>query len=291
MKSLDQGVDLIVATPGRLDDLVSQPDRFTGRDILSLSMVHYVVLDEADCMLELGFEHQVRRLLGKVNAKHQILCFSATWPPKVELLAKERVKNAIRIEVGANQATGISGNSNCEQHVRCLRQSTAEAKTRELIRLLRLHKEACIVFCATKKRTAQLGRELREASFAVRALHGDLPQADRQQALAAFRNGEARILVATDVAARGLDIKSLSYVVSFDPAASLDGHVHRIGRCGRGASRGRAFAFLGPEDVTYAQLLCESMKSSGQAVPNDVAAIAAKPCNASEKVRDRKSVV
>ncbi|CAE7819329.1 unnamed protein product [Symbiodinium sp. CCMP2592] len=131
VKSLDKGVDLIVATPGRLDDLVSQPDRFTGREILSLSMVHYVVLDEADCMLELGFEHQVRRLLGKVNAKHQILCFSATWPPKVEVLAKERVKNAIRIEVGANQATGISGNSNCEQHVRCLRQSTAEAKTRE----------------------------------------------------------------------------------------------------------------------------------------------------------------
>ncbi|OLQ02049.1 putative DEAD-box RNA helicase HEL64 [Symbiodinium microadriaticum] len=161
----------------------------SGYDRRSLSMVHYVVLDEADCMLELGFEHQVRRLLGKVNAKHQILCFSATWPPKVELLAKERVKNAIRIEVGANHATGISGNSNCEQHVRCLRQSTAEAKTRELIRLLRLHKEACIVFCATKKRTAQLGRELREASFAVRALHGDLPQADRYAAVATLAFG------------------------------------------------------------------------------------------------------
>eukprot|EP00913_Durusdinium_trenchii_P032507 g30433.t1 len=245
IKSLHFGVDQLICTPGRLDDLVSKPDKFTGQSILSLSMVHYVVLDEADCMLDLGFEPQVRRLLQHVAEQRQILCFSATWPKKVQALTKELLPDAIHIKVGASD--GISGNRDVEQHVRLL---TGD-RFQELKTILQSHpNQACIIFCALKKTAASLNRWLREESFASGAIHGNLMQQERIEVMEQFRKEELKILVATDVAARGLDLKRILVVVNYESPVSLDAHVHRVGRTGRAGQRGHAYSLLEPEDRT-----------------------------------------
>ncbi|CAK9035182.1 ATP-dependent RNA helicase-like protein DB10, partial [Durusdinium trenchii] len=272
IKSLHFGVDQLICTPGRLDDLVSKPDKFTGQSILSLSMVHYVVLDEADCMLDLGFEPQVRRLLQHVAEQRQILCFSATWPKKVQALTKELLPDAIHIKVGASD--GISGNRDVEQHVRLL---TGD-RFQELKTILQSHpNQACIIFCALKKTAASLNRWLREESFASGAIHGNLMQQERIEVMEQFRKEELKILVATDVAARGLDLKRILVVVNYESPVSLDAHVHRVGRTGRAGQRGHAYSLLEPEDVQYARMLSESFRSAGQAVPGFVANLAARP--------------
>ncbi|CAJ1381708.1 unnamed protein product [Effrenium voratum] len=251
IKSLSSTVDLIVATPGRLGDLATKPDKFTGQTILSLSMVHYVVLDEADCMLDLGFEHQVKSIL--------------------EHVAEAFMPGTVHIKVGSPDAD-ISSNHNVMQRVRLRGEKSVELK-----KLLRGHDKACIVFCALKKTAASLGQWLREEGFPAVALHGKLPQSERQEAMRRFRQGEASILVATDVAARGLDVKGVSLVVSYEPAVSLDAHVHRIGRTGRAGEQGTAYALLEAEDVSYAKILSESLRSTGQAVPPMVAELAERP--------------
>eukprot|EP00930_Biecheleria_cincta_P044159 TRINITY_DN30301_c0_g1_i1.p1 TRINITY_DN30301_c0_g1~~TRINITY_DN30301_c0_g1_i1.p1 ORF type:complete len:653 (-),score=149.36 TRINITY_DN30301_c0_g1_i1:262-2163(-) len=277
IKSLDKGVDFIVAAPGRLDDLASKPDKFTGATLISLSMVSYLVLDEADCMLDLGFEPQVRRLLIKVAENRQLLCFSATWPKKVESLVQEFSKDVLSIRIGSSALAGVAGNQNVEQKVVIIRaghqgDADREAKKQALWNILwERHEETCLVFCAMKKTAAVLAHQLKEDGFSARGLHGDMLQQDREVAMRAFKTGEVKILVATDVAARGLDVKGIALVVSYDPPSQLEEHVHRIGRTARGkAMHGVAYTLLGSDDVRQAKLVAESMRSAGQAVPPEL---------------------
>eukprot|EP00928_Gymnodinium_smaydae_P028559 TRINITY_DN21745_c0_g2_i1.p1 TRINITY_DN21745_c0_g2~~TRINITY_DN21745_c0_g2_i1.p1 ORF type:complete len:642 (-),score=131.11 TRINITY_DN21745_c0_g2_i1:47-1972(-) len=278
IRSLGDGADVVVATPGRLDDFSANVDKFSGRSILSLSMVSYVVLDEADCMLDLGFEPQIRKIFSRVSKERQMLLFSATWPKKVQALADAFLKEPVSVRIGAGETSVAAGNTAVEQRVLILEvdktgEADRAAKKTELWRLLWEQGDGtCIVFCAMKKTAAVLAHQLRQDGFKALGLHGDLPQQEREKNMATFKAGEARILVATDIAARGLDVHDVSLVVSYDPAVQLDDHVHRIGRTGRsGGRRGIAYALLGADDVRQARFVAESMRSSGQEVPENLA--------------------
>lgn len=176
---------------------------------------------------------------------------------------------AVHIRVGAESHEGITGNQDVRQHVRLLRRE--EDRFKELCKILRSHQaEASIIFCGLKKTAAALSRWLREEGFSCGALHGNLTQPERQEVMERFRQEEVNVLVATDVAARGLDLKRVSVVVSYEPAVSLDAHVHRIGRTGRAGKKGEAYSLLQSEDVTTARLLVQSFQSAGQAIPEAV---------------------
>lgn len=280
-RAVRDAADIVVATPGRLDDFAS-PNKVSGKTVVSLSMVTYVVLDEADCMLDLGFEPQIRKIMSLIPPGRQTLLFTATMPKKLTSLVGQLTTRPLHVRVGA-AASGAAGNQDVGQRVVVVpadKRGEADrgAKKTELWRILwEHHDEACLVFCATKKTVAVVSHQLRQDEFAARGLHGDLAQADREAALTDFKAGLFKILVATDVAARGLDMKGIAVVVNYDPAAQMDDHVHRVGRTGRAGRRGLAYTILGAEDVRSARLLAEALSSAGAEVPADVAALAARP--------------
>jgi len=291
--SLDRApTDLIVATAGRLNDFTQHVDKFTGRTILSLSMVSYVVLDEADKMLDLGFGPQIRTILGNVAQERQTLLFSATWPNTVRALADEILQSPVHVSVGTgkdgtmfNHEDGTelnaAGNVDVEQRIVLIQagqrgEADRYKKKEELQRILWEHEgEMCLVFCSMKKTAAVLAHQLQEAGFKSKGIHGNLTQDQRDEALLHFKDGRARVLVATDVAARGLDVIGIAVVVNYDPC-SPDDHVHRVGRTGRAGKKGLAYTLLGQEDVREARDVVEVLKSACQRVPAELVELAAR---------------
>eukprot|EP00928_Gymnodinium_smaydae_P013592 TRINITY_DN14951_c1_g2_i1.p1 TRINITY_DN14951_c1_g2~~TRINITY_DN14951_c1_g2_i1.p1 ORF type:complete len:1092 (+),score=223.26 TRINITY_DN14951_c1_g2_i1:47-3277(+) len=275
--ALSKGADIVVATPGRLNDFLSKPDKYTGKTILSLSSVSYVVLDEADRMLDMGFEPQIRQILSYVSSERQTLLFSATWPEEVRQLATEFISNPIHVVVGA--CDHFQANGDVEQNV-VLVESDATgaaeraAKKRELRRILQDNAaEMCIVFCGMKKTAGVLADELWADGFSATGLHGDMPQWQRDQAMKSFIDGQVKVLVATDVAARGLDVQGITVVVNYDPAEQVDDHVHRTGRTGRAGKKGRAYTILGKGEIRQAKLVAEVIRKAGQVVPDELQAL------------------
>jgi ATP-dependent RNA helicase RhlE len=229
-RDLATAPDLLVATPGRLLDLL-------GQRLVRLDGVECFVLDEADRMLDMGFIRDVRRIVQALPKARQTLLFSATMPPDVEALAQTMLVEPVRVRV----APAVTTAETVEQSVVFVERGDKRAL---LERLLRDHAvERALVFTRTKRGANRLSQQLTRAGLGAGVIHGNKSQGARERALAAFRSGSMRVLVATDLAARGIDVEGISHVINFELPREVESYVHRIGRTGRAGARGRAISF------------------------------------------------
>ncbi|WP_099608408.1 ATP-dependent RNA helicase DbpA [Vibrio coralliilyticus] len=233
--SLEHGAHILVGTPGRILDHLSK-----GR--INLAEMNTLVLDEADRMLEMGFEEAIDAIIDEAPQDRQTLLFSATFPKNIESLASKVMRDPQMIKVESTHQT-----TTIEQ--RFYKLNTTEERDDALEALLLTHKpESSVVFCNTKKEVQKVTDELSHRGFSVVELHGDMEQREREQALTMFANKSVSILVATDVAARGLDVDNLDAVFNFELSRDPEVHVHRIGRTGRAGSKGVAFSFYSEKE-------------------------------------------
>jgi len=238
VNALRNGVDILVATPGRLLDLMNQK-------LVSIKDVEIFVLDEADRMLDMGFIHDVKKLLAVLPAKKQTLFFSATMPPAIVKLSSGILKNPVKVEVTPVSSTADTIN----QSVYFVDKPN---KTNLLIDLLKDKKiKTVLVFTRTKHGADKVVKVLQKNNIKAEAIHGNKSQNARQKALSNFKDQSTRVLVATDIAARGIDVDSLQYVINFDLPNIPESYVHRIGRTGRAGADGTAFSFCDAEEKAY----------------------------------------
>jgi superfamily II DNA/RNA helicase len=253
-KKLDRGVDVLIATPGRLLDHFE-------RGKLMLSQVQVFVVDEADRMLDMGFIPDVERICKLIPFTRQTLFYSATMPPEIKRLTDQFLHNPEQVEVTRAATTAPT-------IVQEIVQVPANdwAKREALRRLVREHEvKNAIVFCNRKRDVDVVARSLAKHGFSVAPLHGDLDQPVRTRTLDAFRNGEIRLLVASDVAARGLDIPAVSHIFNFDVPFHADDYVHRVGRTGRAGREGHAYMLATPRDSRLVEAI---EKLTGNAIPS-----------------------
>eukprot|EP00439_Symbiodinium_sp_Y106_P029817 s2942_g3.t1 len=255
---------LVVGTPGRLNDYLEGGE-------LKLDYCKNLVLDEADRMLDMGFEPQIRTLIKAIPRDRQTMMFSATWPREVRNLAQDYLHRPVYIQIGSHEATA---NKDIKQEVMIC--NGQRDKTENLLDILSGvdRQERVIVFTNTKKLCESLASELYRSRFHVVTIHGDKEQRERDQALHSFKTGRTPIMLATDVAARGLDIKGVKLVVNYDVASSPDDHIHRIGRTGRAGVPGKAVTFLDSRETKEAREVMRSMEKVGQEVPPELRELA-----------------
>jgi ATP-dependent RNA helicase RhlE len=230
-----RGVDVLIATPGRLLDHFRQP-------YAKLPGIEYLVLDEADRMLDMGFLPDIRRVLKHIPAKRQTLFFSATMPPPIATLTREMLNNPVTINQERKSAPAVG----ITQAIYPVRQDLKSALFLHLLAQDTM-KEA-LVFTRTKHRANRLQLQLVKAGIKAERIHGNRSQSQRTEALAGFKSGKYRVLVATDIAARGIDIESLGHVVNFDVPQTPEDYIHRVGRTARAETTGDAFTFIAPEE-------------------------------------------
>lgn len=234
IKALREGVEILVACPGRLLDLINQRQARTDN-------IEILVLDEGDRMFDMGFLPDVKRIIKAVPAQRQTMLFSATFPSEVEVLASQNLKQPQRISMGLSRPVYTVTHA--------LYPVPPHLKSALLIELLkRTETDSVLVFTRTKYRAQKVAQQIMRAGFKVTSLHGDRTQGQRQSALKGFRDGTHDIMVATDIAARGLDVESISHVINYDMPDTADAYIHRIGRTGRAERTGDAFTLVTPED-------------------------------------------
>ena len=237
-KALKRGVDIVVATPGRLLDHLD-------RGSLDLSRVEVLVLDEADRMFDMGFINDIRKIVKAVPKKRQTLLFSATMPPAIQKLTDEILRDPEVVKVGQprNAAETVA------------QQACGVASSRKMNLLLHVLEtepvESVIVFSRTKHRADKISRTLDKRGFSSTAIHSNRSQNQRQRALAGFKNGKFQVLVATDIAARGIDVDSISHVINYDTPNVAEDYIHRIGRTGRAETTGDAITFVSPDEEAH----------------------------------------
>lgn len=235
---LRRGVDIVVATPGRLLDHLQ-------RQTVSLDQIKYLVLDEADRMLDMGFLPDIKRILKQVPTERQTLLFSATMPKEIEDLVKSLTRNAKSVNISPRNATADT----VEQRVYPVIKAN---KLRLLLHLLKTQSMySVIVFSRTRHGADRIARQLSKYDITVARIHADRSQNQRQQALDGFKQGKFQVLVATDIAARGIDVEHISHVINFDTPVHAEDYVHRIGRTGRASATGDAYTFTCPEEDKY----------------------------------------
>lgn len=250
-RALRQGVDVIIATPGRLLDLI-------GQGFISLKDIKYFTLDEADQMLEMGFIHDIRKIIAKLPKNRQSLFFSATMPPKIVSLAQDILGNPEKVTIKPQQATA----ERVEQGVYFVSKSS---KTNLLIHLIKEKQaKSLLVFARTKHGANRIVKKLESAGIHSAAIHGNKSQTARQKALGNFKNGTINVLVATDIAARGIDVDQLELVVNFELPNIPETYVHRIGRTGRAQASGTALSFCDQEEKEF---LLDIQKLIKQTIP------------------------
>ncbi len=233
-QALRDGVEILIACPGRLLDHIHQGNTH-------LDNIEILVLDEADRMLDMGFLPDVKRILQHLPAKRQTLLFSATFPKEIEKLAGMNLRNPTRIAIGLSRPAYTVAHA--------LYPIPQHLKTPLLLELLKQNGNGSVlIFTRTKHRAEKLSRQLGKAGLRATSLHSDRSQSQRQSALKGFRSGQYQVMVATDIAARGLDVEGISHVINFDMPATTDDYIHRIGRTGRAERTGDAYTLVTPED-------------------------------------------
>ena len=231
IQQLRAGVEIVIATPGRLLDHITQKT-------IQLNKVDILVLDEADRMLDMGFIIDVRKIIELLPKQRQILLFSATFASEIQKLASDFMQQPEKVEVARQNTTA----ENIEQHVLAVDTYRKRHLLERLI--VDLHIEQVIVFCKTKQSVDQVTRELKRKNIAAEAIHGDKAQSQRMATLADFKEGKVKVLVATDVAARGLDIAELPFVINYELPSAPEDYIHRIGRTGRAGAEGVAISLV-----------------------------------------------
>jgi ATP-dependent RNA helicase RhlE len=250
-KKLRAGIDVVVATPGRLiDHLERQNVVFDDLEVL--------VLDEADRMLDMGFAPQINRVVGEIPPYRQTLLFSATMPPEVEALARKYLRKPVVVQVGVRSAAASTV-------THAVYPVPREKKNALLVELLtgKVH-ESVLVFTRTKHGADRVVRDLEKAGVSATAMHADKSQAQRTRALQDFKDGKTHVLVATDIAQRGLDIENISHVINYDVPQQAEDYVHRIGRTGRAAKEGDAYTFMAPDEIAMVRTI---ERVIGQPIP------------------------
>ena len=238
VEALRRGVDILVATPGRLLDLI-------GQGIISLDHIKYTVLDEADHMLDMGFIHDIKKIIAKLPPKRQSLFFSATMPPNIVELSKRILGHPEKVTIKPQQATA----ERVEQYLYYVHK---KQKTKLLVHLLTENNyTSTLVFSRTKHGANKIVRILEKSGIQAEAIHGNKSQTARQKALKNFKNGDTTVLIATDIAARGIDVDELSHVINYDLPSVPETYVHRIGRTGRASASGIAMSFCDSEEKAY----------------------------------------
>jgi len=248
---LQRGVDVLVATPGRLID-------FLENDEVKLDSIQFLILDEVDRMLDMGFMPQVRKIVERCPKDRQTLFFSATLPPEIANLTKWVLRDPEVIEIGLRR-------SPAETVTHALYPVAKDQKFDLLIALLeRTNYESALIFCSTKVMADRVASRLKEMQHAVAVLHADRTQSERTAALEGFKSGKFEVLVATDLAARGLDVQGISHVVNYDVPSHPEDYVHRIGRTGRALAIGDAFTIYSAEDLDHVRAI---ERFIGQEIP------------------------
>ncbi len=237
--ALQKGCDVLVATPGRLIDLLDKKHT-------SLENIQVLVLDEADRMLDMGFWPSVRRIMEQLPKAHQTLLFSATLPASITSTIDALLKDPERIEIARTGQTAAT----IKQHLCSVTQGQKPQLLKALIDSFDPAPERVLVFCRTKSRVDSIYKNLKAAGLKVNVMHADRPQKARARALDRFRSGAIQVLVATDVMSRGIDIQGIDAVINFDVPLDPEDYVHRIGRTGRAGAAGQAYTFMGPDEVT-----------------------------------------
>ena len=273
IRSLKSGAEVCVATPGRLIDLLESK-------ATNLLRVTYLVLDEADRMLDMGFQPQIKALCSQIRPDRQTLLFSATWPESVQKIASEFLaKDSWKVTIGSQDVALKANESITQNFVFCSDQAKynhlvliLERELREAAKANTVHR--ILVFSETKAKTDDLTRRLRTDGFPALGLHGDKTQTERDWVLQELKNATHPILIATDVASRGLDIKDLRAVVNFDMPKSSEEYVHRIGRTGRAGASGISHSFFTTADARLAKSLVSMLKENNQPCPRELQAYA-----------------
>ncbi|KAL2919617.1 ATP-dependent RNA helicase dbp2 [Polyrhizophydium stewartii] len=257
MRDLERGVEICIATPGRLIDMIE-----SGKT--NLKRVTYLVMDEADRMLDMGFEPQIRKIVEQIRPDRQTLMWSATWPKEVQALARDYQKDFIQVNIGSLE---LSASHNITQIVEMCYGNEKRTRLYKLLEKIMAEPEhKTIIFVGTKRVADEITRDLRHDGFPALAIHGDKKQQERDWVMQEFKQGRTPILIATDVAARGLDVKDVKFVINFDFPNNIEDYVHRIGRTGRAKAKGTSYTLFTPDNYKLARDLVKILEEANQVV-------------------------
>jgi ATP-dependent RNA helicase DDX5/DBP2 len=266
LRDLRDGAEVVIATPGRLIDFLQNNQTNARR-------VTYLVLDEADRMLDMGFEPQIRKIVGQIRPDRQTCFWSATWPRNVERLARDLCReDPVQINVG-NSSGELKANPNIAQYVEVIGDWDKMQRLRGILPQMQDGQSKIIMFTETKRGADTLTRELMRDGHRAAAIHGDKDQRERDHALMQFKSGQTPILVATDVASRGLHVNDIKFVINYDFPTQIEDYIHRIGRTGRAGATGTAYTFFTQKNAHYAGELCKILAEANQQVPEQLSAL------------------
>lgn len=262
---MKRGVDVCIATPGRLLD-------FLEAGTTNMLRCSYLVLDEADRMLDMGFEPQIRKIVSQIRPDRQSLMFSATWPKEVRTLAQDFQSDPVFLNVGSME---LSANHNIQQHVEVLDEFAKQARLFQLLEHIMKQRDCkTMIFVETKRKADDLTRGMRRDGWPALCIHGDKNQSERDWVLNEFKEGKTPILLATDVAARGLDVNDIKFVINYDYPNNSEDYVHRIGRTGRRDQTGTSYTFFTPQNSLKAKDLIKVLEEAKQKIPAELSQLA-----------------
>ncbi|EKM57897.1 uncharacterized protein PHACADRAFT_251816 [Phanerochaete carnosa HHB-10118-sp] len=260
IRDLQRGVEIVIATPGRLIDMLE-----SGKT--NLRRITYLVMDEADRMLDMGFEPQIRKIVSQIRPDRQTLMFSATWPKDVQKLANDFLKDFIQVNIGS---TELTANHNIQQIIEVCSDFEKRSKLIKHLDQISQENAKVLIFVGTKRVADDITKYLRQDGWPALAIHGDKEQRERDWVLSEFKAGRSPILIATDVASRGLDVKDVGYVVNYDFPNNCEDYIHRIGRTGRAGMKGTSYTYFTTDNAKSARELIGILREAKANVPTQL---------------------